>query len=58
MKYMVFILMKKNNNTGLFGVVEGSTDKKVTIRNFNLISGSITNESENAEVSNTGGCSR
>jgi len=45
---------EENNNTGLFGVVEGSTDKKVTIRNFNLISGSITNESENAEVSNTG----
>lgn len=45
---------EENNNTGLFGVVEGSTDKKVTIRNFNLISGSITNESEKAEVSNTG----
>lgn len=45
---------EENNNTGLFGVVEGSTDKKVTIRNFNLISGSITNESENPEVSNTG----
>lgn len=43
-------------NTGLFGVVKGSTDKQVIIRNFNLISGSITNESKNAGtiVSNTG----
>ena len=37
---------EKTDNTGLFGVV-GSTDKKVIIRNFNLISGSISGTTDN-----------
>lgn len=44
--YGLHIINEKTDNTGLFGVV-GSTDKKVIIRNFNLISGSISGTTDN-----------